>query len=65
MVEIRFDKVVDHLFIGSMSLVTQEALPWLAPSREILQIWPVQIAQNCYLRLLQRFFLISVGASNW
>ena len=33
-----FDKVVGHLFIDSMSLVTQKVPPWLVPSREIFQI---------------------------
>ena len=32
---------------------------------DILQIWSVQITRNCYLGLLQRFFLSSVTASNW
>ena len=31
-VKINFDKVVGHLFIDSMSLVTQEVPPWLVPS---------------------------------
>ena len=38
LVEISFDKVVDHLFIDFMSLVTHEELPWLGRSIEILQI---------------------------
>ena len=38
------------------NLVTDKLPPWLVLSREILQIWPVQIAQNDYLRLLQTFF---------
>ena len=33
-----FDKVVGHLFIDSMSLVTLEVPPSLVPSREIFQI---------------------------
>ena len=32
-VEINIDKVVGHLFIDSMSLVTHEVPPWLALSR--------------------------------
>ena len=48
----------------SMSLVTHEEEPWLVLSGEILKIWPVQIAGNCYLRLLQRFIFSSVAASN-
>ena len=50
--------LVSHLFIDSMSLTTHEVLPWLMPSGEILQIWPVQIAWNQY-------FLSRVAASNW
>ena len=37
-VETSFDKVISHLFIGSINLMTQEAQPWLAPSEEILKI---------------------------
>ena len=48
-----------------MSLVTHKVPAWLAPSDEILQIWPVQIAPNCYHRLFQKFFLSSVTVSNW
>ena len=51
-VEISFDKVVGHLFIDFLSFVTHKAPPWLAPSGEILQIWPVQIARNLYFILL-------------
>ena len=59
MVEIGFDKVVGHLFIDSMSLVTQEVPPRFAPSGEILRVWFVQIARNCYLRLsLKHFFKV-------
>ena len=58
-VEISFNKVVGYLFSDSMSLMTQEEPPRLVPSGEIL------IAQNLYLRLLQRFFLSSAAASNW
>ena len=59
MVEIGFDKVVGHLFIDSMSLVTQEVPPRLAPSGEILRVWFVQITRNCYLRLsLKHFFKV-------
>ena len=65
LVEISFDKVVSHLFSDSMSLVTHKAPPWLALSRDILKIWPVQITGNCYLRFLQRFVLSSFAASNW
>ena len=53
-----------YLFINFMSLVTHEAPLWLSPNWEILHIWPFQMSQNCYVRLLQRFFLSSV-ASNW
>ena len=68
LVEISFDKVVDHLFIDFMSLVTHEELPWLGRSIEILQIWPGvpnQIARNRSLRLLQIFFISRVAESNW
>ena len=30
-----------------------------------MKVWPIQIAENRYLRLLQRFILSSVAASNW
>ena len=65
MVEISFDKVVSHLFIDSMSLVAHGVPPWLVASGEILKIQPVQIAGSCNLKLLQRFILSSVTASNW
>ena len=64
-IEISFDKVVSHLFSDSMSLVIHEAPPWLAPSGWILKIGPVLIAGNRCLKLLQRFILSSVAASNW
>ena len=60
-VEISFYKMVGHLSL----------IPWvlwstrLGPSGEILKIWPVQITQNCYLRLFQIFILTSAAASNW
>ena len=50
-VEIILDKVV-----GLMSLVTHKPSSWLKQSKNSLQILPVQITENCYLRLLQRFF---------
>ena len=56
---------VIYSLIPWVNSVIQEAPPWLAPSGELLQIWPVQIAQSCHLRLLQRSFLSSVAASNW
>ena len=40
-VKISFDKVVGHLFIDSMSLVTHKVPPGLTTSGEILQILPV------------------------
>ena len=64
MVEKSFDKLVGHLLIDSMSLVTHEVPQLLVPSSKILQIWPVQIVQNRYLRLLQIYFLSNVAASN-
>ena len=57
-VKINYEKMVGHLFIDSTSLVTQKALTCLVPRGEIFQIWPDQIAQNCHLRLLQRFLWV-------
>ena len=59
-----FDKVVGHLFIDSMSLVTQEVPPWLVPSCEISNL-----TCSGHLKLPSQtpssIFLSSVTASNW
>ena len=64
-VKISFDKVVGHLFTDSISLVNHKEPAWLVLNGEILEIWPVPITRNRYLRLLQKIFLSSVAASNW
>ena len=55
-VEIIFDKVVGHLFSDSMSLVIQEAPPWLALSGEILQIWPTRLLEIALSDFFKDFF---------